>query len=148
MKGHGSKFGRKQEAAIAALMTHRSVEDAARAAGIGVSTLLRWLKIPEFAAAYRKARRAVVSQATARLQQNSGAAVSTILKIMVDLNAAASSRLRAAERVLDYAQSGMETEDLEVRVSDLERAADLSNSSGRLSGTDDVPTIDYDERDR
>jgi hypothetical protein len=148
MKGHGSKFGRKQEAAIAALMTHRGMEDAARAAEIGVSTLLRWLKIPEFAAAYRKARRAAVSQATARLQQNSGAAVSTMLKIMVDPTAPASSRLRAAARVLDLAQRGMETEDIEVRVSDLERAADLSKSSGRFSRTDDVPTLDYAERDR
>jgi len=67
---------------------------------------------------------------------------------MVDLNAATSSGLRAATRVLDYAQRGVETEDLEVRVSDLERAADLSKSSGRFSGSDDVPTIDYDERDR
>jgi len=57
---------------------------------------------------------------------------------MVDPNAPASCRLRAADRVLDYAQHGMETEDIEVRVSDLERAADLSN----------VPTIHYDERDR
>jgi hypothetical protein len=148
MKGHGSKFGRKQEAAIAALLTHRSMEDAAGAAGIGVTTLLRWQHIPEFAAAYRKARRAAVSQATARLQQNSGAAASTILKIMVDPNAPASCRLRAADRVLDYAQHGMETEDIQVRVADLERAADLSKSSGRFSGTDDVPTIHYDERDR
>ena len=147
MKGHGSKFGRKQEAAIAALMTHRGIEDAARAAEIGVSTLLRWLKIPEFDAAYRTARRAAYSQANARLQQNSGAAVSTILKIMVDLNAAASSRLRAAEYVFEYGLRGMETEDVHARVSALERAAELSKSSGRLSRSDDVPTLHYDERD-
>jgi len=30
MTGHGSKFGRKREEAIAALLTQRNVEDAAR----------------------------------------------------------------------------------------------------------------------
>jgi len=45
--GHGSKFGRKKEDAIAALLTQRNVEEAARVAGIGTRTLIRWLKIPE-----------------------------------------------------------------------------------------------------
>ena len=31
----------KEEEAVAALLTHRTTEDAARAVGIGVSTLLR-----------------------------------------------------------------------------------------------------------
>src|ERR1022692_1600061 len=57
MVGHGTKFGRKKEQAITALLSHRSMEEAARAAGIGVNTLLRWMKEPEFDQAYRKARR-------------------------------------------------------------------------------------------
>jgi hypothetical protein len=117
--GHGSKFGRKREEAIAALLTARNVEEAARAAGVGTRTLIRWLKIPEFAAAYLEARRAAVS----RLQQASSAAVSTLLKIMVDGSAPASSRVRAADRVLDHAKQAIEREDIEVRVAALERAA-------------------------
>src|ERR1035437_3576074 len=96
MVGHGTKFGRKKEQAITALLSHRSMEEAARAAGIGVNTLLRWMKEPEFDQAYRKARREAFGQGTARLQQASGAAVSSILKIMVDQHAAASTKLRAA----------------------------------------------------
>lgn len=84
MKGHGSRLGRKKEAAMAALMTHRNTEEAARAAGIGRRTLIRWLQLPEFQAAYREARRAAVSQSDARLRQASGAAVSTLWKIMLD----------------------------------------------------------------
>jgi hypothetical protein len=121
--GHGSKFGRKKEEAIAALLTQRNVEEAARVAGIGTRTLIRWLKIPEFAAAYLEARRAAVSQSNARLQQASSAAVSTLLKIMVDGSAPASSRVRAADRVLDHAKQAIEREDIEVRVAALERAA-------------------------
>ena len=121
MVGHGSKLGRKKEAAVAALLTQRNVEEAARAAGIGKQTLNRWMKLPEFQAAWREARRAVVSQSSARLQQASGAAVSTLLKIMLDANAPASARVRAADRVLDRAQQGFESEDIEVRVAALER---------------------------
>jgi hypothetical protein len=84
MAGHGEKFGRKKEEAIAALLSQRSLEEAARAAGIGTRTLLRWMQVPEFSAAYRKARRDAVSQSTARLQQATGAAASTLLKVMVD----------------------------------------------------------------
>jgi transposase-like protein len=62
MKGHGSKFGRKKEAAIAALLTARSIEEAARAAGIGTATLFRWQNLPEFQQAYRDAKRAVSSK--------------------------------------------------------------------------------------
>ena len=55
MAVRGSTLGRKQEDAIAALLTQRNVEEAARAAGIGVRTLLRWLKLPEFQSAYHAA---------------------------------------------------------------------------------------------
>src|ERR1035441_2827510 len=89
-------LGRKQEAAIAALMTHRNTEEAARAVNIGRRTLSRWLQLPEFQAAYREARRAVVSQSDARLQQASGAAASTLLKIMVDASSPVMARVRAS----------------------------------------------------
>ncbi|SRR5258708_6463274 len=124
MNRRRSKFGHKQEAAIAALLSHRSFEDAAGAVGIATHTLLRWLKDPTFDAAYRKARRAAFSQSVARLQQASGAAVSTLLKIMVDSNAPASTRVRAADSVLDHSAKAIEIEDIEVRVAALERAAE------------------------
>ena len=65
MAGHGSKYDRKQEAAIAALLTHRNQEEAAEAAGISKRTLHRWLQMPAFQAAFREARRAAMSQANA-----------------------------------------------------------------------------------
>lgn len=71
MAGHGEKFGRKKEEAIAALLTQPTIEAAARAIGIGTRTMMRWLQRPEFQTAYRKARRDVQIQATARLQQAS-----------------------------------------------------------------------------
>jgi hypothetical protein len=126
MTGHGAKFGRKQEEAIVALLTQRNVEEAAKSIGVAPKTLLRWMQVPEFDEAYRKARRAAFGQATARLQQATSAAVSTLLKIMVDTNAPASTRVRAADSVLDHAKQAIEIEDIEVRVAALEQAAELS----------------------
>ena len=135
MVGHGSKFGRKKEEAITALLTQRNVEEAARVAGIGTQTLIRWLKLPEFQAAYREARRAASSQSYARLQQASSAAVSTLLKIMVDANAPASTRVRAADCILGHAKDAIESEDIAVRVAALEQAAELSKRLASREGT-------------
>ena|SRR5690349_6701139 len=129
MVGHGAKFGRKKEEAIAALLTQRNIEEAARTAGIGAQTLLRWLKVPEFESAYREARRAAFAQSIARLQQASSAAVSALLKIMIDPNSPASTRVRAADSILDHAAKAIEIEDIEVRVSQLEAAAQKAAST-------------------
>ena len=124
MTGHGEKFSRKKEEAIAALLSQRNIEEAARVAGIGTRTLLRWMQVPEFKTAYRKARKDAFSQSVSRLQQASGAAASTFLKIMVDQNAPASTRVRAAECVMNHAMKAIELEDIEARVSELERASE------------------------
>src|SRR5438270_11411757 len=121
--GHGAKFGRKQEQAITALLTQRNVDEAAKATGIAAKTLWRWLQLPEFHQAYQKARGQAFAQSIARLQQASSAAATTLLKIMVDPNAPASTRVRAAESVINQGSRAMEIEDLEVRIAALERSA-------------------------
>jgi hypothetical protein len=130
MAGHGAKLGRKMEDAIAALLSQRSIDDAARVAGIGARTLLRWLKLPEFDAAYREARRKAFSQSIARLQQGSAAAATTLLKVMLDASTPQSTRVRAAESVLNHAAKAIEIEDIEARVAALEQAA-ASGKTGR-----------------
>ncbi len=122
MIGPGSKFTRKMEEAIGALLTQRNVEEAARATGIGPATLLRWLKVPEFQDAYREARRGVFQQTVARLQQGTSTAATALLEIIVDVDAPPSVRVRAAEVVLSHSARALELEDLESRVSALETA--------------------------
>jgi len=56
------------------LLTQRNTEEAAKAVGVAPKALLRWLQVPEFQAAYRKARRDAFSQSIARLQQATSAA--------------------------------------------------------------------------
>ncbi len=131
MAARGSILGRKQEDAIAALLTQRNLEEAARTAGIGARTLLRWLKLPEFQAAYRKARRDAYGQCFARLQQGSSAAATTLLKLMLDVATPPSTRARCAETVLNQATKAIEMEDIEARVAELERAAEGSKDGRR-----------------
>ena len=126
MTGHGAKFHRKKEEPIVALLSHRTVEEAANAVGIASRTLLRWLQISEFRIEYLKARREVVCQGIARLQQATGAAGVTILKLMTDPNVPPAVRLRAAEAVFGLALKGVEVEDIEERVAALELAAKAS----------------------
>ena len=85
--------------------------------------------MPEFQAAYLQARRQAFGQATARLQQACGAAVSTLLKVMIDQNAPAASRVRAADCVLGHAAKAIELEDIEARVAKLEHATEASKSA-------------------
>jgi len=73
---------------------------------------------------YRDAKRAAYSQAIARLHQMAGAAASTLGKIMTDPNSPASTRVRAADSILDHAAKAIEIEDIAARVEALERAAE------------------------
>ncbi len=127
MKGHGTKFGRKKEAAIAALLTERNRAEAARVAGIDLSTLKRWMRLPEFIEEYRRARWEVAEQGYARAQQNVPVAVSVLLKTMADPATPASPRIRAALGILGFAREGLDL-DIETRVSSLERAAQDAKS--------------------
>jgi hypothetical protein len=124
MSGHGAKFRGKKEAAITALLTQRTAEDAARLVGIGPATLRRWQKEPEFDTAYRAAIRLSYKQSIGRMHQASSAAVSTLLKVMVDPATPASTKVRAADSVLNHTAKAIELDDIDVRVAALEEAAE------------------------
>lgn len=132
MLGHGAKFD-KAEQAVAALLSHRSIEDAAREVGISRNTLMRWMKEPEFQTKCREARRTVFSHAIGRLQDSAGAAATTVLRIMLDPNAPAHTRLRAAEVVLEQAAQAGEIENMAARVARLEQAAGSTSKSRKHS---------------
>ena len=123
LKGHGSKFNRKMEQAVAALLTQPNIDTAARSVGISPNTLLNWMKVPEFDAAYRAAKRAAYGQAIARLQQAMPLAVQTMLKVLVDPATPASVRVRAAEVIANHSHKAIEIEDVEAHVTALEEAA-------------------------
>src|SRR6266496_1190778 len=96
-----------------ALLSPRNVEEAARAADIDARTLYRWLKEPAFDTAYRTARRSAFSQAVARLEQMATAAVTTLGKVMLDPNTPPSTKVRAADSVLNHTIKALDREDIE-----------------------------------
>jgi transposase-like protein len=124
MSGFKEKLGPKQEAAVLALLSSRNVEEAARVVGVTSKTLYRWMKEPAFDAAYREAKRAAFSQSIARLHQMTTAAVTTIGKVMLDSSTPPATKVRAADSILNHMTKAIEIEDIEARVSELERAAE------------------------
>ena len=80
------------------------------------------MKEPEFDKEYRAARRSAFSQSISRLQQGATAAATTLLKTIIDPDAPASVRVRAAECVLNHGMKAIELDDVEARLSELERA--------------------------
>ena len=117
-RGHGDKLSRTQEKAIAALLSTRTIGEAAKTCGVNDATMWRWLQLPDFAAAYRAARRQVVERAVSELQAACGEAVETLKRNLHCENPAV--EIRAAQIILEQAIKGVELIDLQERVERLE----------------------------
>jgi hypothetical protein len=120
---HLDKLTPKQERAVAALLTEHSVERAAASARVGTRTIYRWLDEPDFAAAYRRARRKAFGQAIALTQRYAPLAVNTLAKVMMDDSAPHNAKVRAAATMLKFGRDGIELDDLAARVEELETVA-------------------------
>lgn len=113
---------RKQEIAIAALLSSPTIAEAALAVGVGEQTLWRWQQEPDFKEAFRDAKKQVLSQAITNLQCNVGEAAATLKSIMTDKESPASSRIQAARTILEYAFKGLESEEIIARLEAIEAA--------------------------
>ena len=113
------------------MLTARNDEEAAKSVGISLATLQRWKKQPEFEKALREAQLALFRQLMAKLHQASTAAVTTLLKIMVDPGAPLAVKARCAAYVIDQIRKGVEIENILPRIEQLERNAEASKQHGR-----------------
>jgi hypothetical protein len=130
MEDTGQNLNAKQESALAALLTLGEVRAAAKKAGIGETTLWRWLKDEAFASAYREARRKVLEATASRLTSDSTKASRVLLQIAQDKKAPASARVSAAKVIIENAVKAVETLDLEPRLKELEKAVAASKTKG------------------
>ena len=117
--GHGEKRHRRQEAAIAALLTEPTVERAAARAGVGYRTLKAWLHEPTFQRAFRAARREIVETTIGQIQQATGRAVRALVRNFRCGKPAA--EIRAAAVILEHSLRALQLTDLAERIEDLER---------------------------
>jgi hypothetical protein len=115
-------------------LTAPNIEEAAKVVGIGPKTLRNWQMLPEFQDAYRKANDEIVDQTMARLQRHADAALTVMVNLMTDTTVSAAIKLKAATYILDGWMRAFETrgiEDLEVRLRELERAAEDAKTGGK-----------------
>lgn len=120
-RGHGAKFPHKTQAAIDALLTQRSVADAARTVGIGTETLYRRMRHPAFVAEYMAAAVAAFGPAMMLAQQRVSDAVTVIRNLAIDLSIPEETRLLADLCIADAMKAAV-MEDLRARVTELEPA--------------------------
>ena len=120
MKAASEELTTKQEKALVALLDCGEVKEAARVAGVGETTLWRWMQLPEFQARHRGARRQLVETAISQLQSNCTSAVRVLVEVAEDTSAPASSRVSAAKAILEQSISAVELMDMEERIKRLE----------------------------
>ena len=117
------KMERKKEKAIACLIAQPSITLAAQEAGISQSTMYRWLNDEEFQMAYRKAKKEIVGHALTQVQKSVTKAVETLLEVMGN-GVVESAKVSAAKTILELAIKAVEIEELEERLTILERRMD------------------------
>lgn len=111
----------RKEKALQALLVSRTRAEAARAAGIGESTLRGYLQDPEFSERYREAFGNLVQDATRQAQQALALAISTLTEIMGNTDEQATARIQAARSTLEYALKLTEQNDIMRQLDELER---------------------------
>jgi hypothetical protein len=113
------KLSNRQKHAIPLILKARSIEEGCRAAGITRQTWYAWTRDEAFAEQVSIQREAIVAESLDRLK----AAVTGAVEGLTDLVDAEETniRLRACGQVLDYFMKARELEDMERRLSALER---------------------------
>jgi hypothetical protein len=121
---------RRWSIAIAALLEADTLTDAATRAKVAESTLRRWLTDRDFAAAYAQAKRQLLDSALSRLRTLARRSVDVLEGVATDGAAPHASRVTAASRLLDGALRLLEVEDVENRLSELERKVIQRSANG------------------
>lgn len=109
-----------QQGAIRALLRTPNRSKAAAEAGVGESTLYRWLTEDAFKTAYRAAQRDLHDQTVALLHAAADDAVTALKDVLTDSDAPAPSRVSAAKIVLELCGRAVEQDDLLDRIARLE----------------------------
>jgi AcrR family transcriptional regulator len=127
-KGHGEKLTRKAEQAIAALLEHPTIDEAARACGVSKRSLWRWLQREDFQKRYRASQRAVVDSAITRLQAATLRAVETLERNLNCGNFFAENA--AAQAILTHSFKAIEVRELQQQIDEIKTLL-ASRASGK-----------------
>lgn len=111
----------RQYKALRALLTEKTVGDAAAVAGIGETTIYRWLNENPFRQALAQAEGEAVATVGRRLAALAEGALNELARAMVDPMTPAPTRVRAAESILANLLKFREIVGFEQRLTDLEK---------------------------
>ncbi|MGA7730909.1 MAG: hypothetical protein WCD37_06515 [Chloroflexia bacterium] len=124
----------KQKKAIAALLTSKDIQGAARQAGVSERTLYRWLdEDVTFRADLQAAEAEAVRSAARRLAGAADGAVTVLMYVMLQQQNPAGVRLRAALGVLDQFVKLRQLSEIEVRLAALEERLSRTGERGEVT---------------
>lgn len=129
--GHGEKLSRKQEAAVAALLSEPTIGAAAVRVMVSERTLRTWMSLPAFRDAFAAARRRLLDDALGALQKAAGSAVATLDAIARDGAAPSPARVSASRALLEFTFKGSELLETNARLSVLEELLTKRGINGK-----------------
>jgi hypothetical protein len=110
----------KQTKAIAALLTSRTIGEAAKSAGVAERTLYTWLKHADFRKALREAQSELLDNAARRLASGQTAALDTLERLIHSARHE-STKLTACVQWLNLFLRFNEVKNIDERLTELER---------------------------
>ena len=115
-RGIFDNLDEEQQRTLEALLTHNTKGEAAKALGLGRTTLYRRLQAEELKWAEKEARAMALADATASLHRLANEAAITLSVIMNSDKAPYSSRVAAASKLLDLAYRSYELENVAAEI--------------------------------
>lgn len=110
----------KQVSFMKALLTSGTIKEAHEKAGIAEHTAYKYLADEEFSKEYTEQKRASLRHVSTRLNDIALRSIAILDEIANDQEQTGASRIRAVEVALNYAYKGMELEDLNNRLTEIE----------------------------
>lgn len=108
-----------------ALLTSRTVKEAAAKAGTTDNTIRRYMKNHEFVTVYKERVSEIMEAATRNLQQNFNAAIDRLGRIVADDEESGTNQIAAARALLDYGLKFTEFNDILSELETAEGGADV-----------------------
>ncbi len=120
-----ARISAKQQLALEVLLVGGTDQQAADAARVSRTTVSHWRRqVPDFVEAARLARRDLLQRMSSRLHAATTYAVKALEELAKDPAAAstrgAAARVSAARSIIELSQKAYETDDLEVRLHEIE----------------------------